>query len=261
MRAVKDDRAAIRPADQQPSHSGCPVREAPAADGARRSFAPSVVQVHVIRRRRRWILPLGAAACYLLFCIAVHLRFVDALDLAVRRAARPGDVWGPIQIHAAKVVQALQPPRLAAGLLLIVGGLSLIRRSKRPIVAAASVGMPVVIVTVGTKWAMERWDPDIFPVGHGGFPSGHTVTAVVTVGVIVLLLRPHTRWGWIVPILIGWLVGGALILAEIHPATDVIGAGLLAATALTTASAANLGEWASYSKKASNSEASGSDRN
>jgi membrane-associated phospholipid phosphatase len=44
---------------------------------------------------------------------------------------------------------------------------------------------------------------------------------------------------------VGCLMGCALVLADIHPATDVIGAGLLAVAALASASAAGLGQWAS----------------
>jgi len=40
-------------------------------------------------------------------------------------------------------------------------------------------------------------------------------------------------------------MGCALVLADIHPATDVIGAGLLAVAALAGASAVRLGQWAS----------------
>ena len=47
------------------------------------------------------------AACYALFTLAVHLRMLDFLDIAVRSAARAGDVWGPLQIRAARVVQGL----------------------------------------------------------------------------------------------------------------------------------------------------------
>jgi membrane-associated phospholipid phosphatase len=40
-------------------------------------------------------------------------------------------------------------------------------------------------------------------------------------------------------------MGSALVLAGVHPATDVMGAGLLAVAALTGTGAAGLGHWAS----------------
>jgi hypothetical protein len=45
-------------------------------------------------------------------------------------------------------------------------------------------------------------------------------------------------------VLAGCVVAGALLIADIHPASDVIGAVLLAITALTGAQTAGLGNWA-----------------
>ena len=111
----------------------------PTRDGA--DPAMSVIRVTRLRHTKR-LVPFGAAACYALFASAVHLRLLDALDLAVREAARPDDVWG-----------------------------------------------------------------------------------------------------WVLPGLTGALMGSALLLAGVHPVTDVIGAGLLAVAVLTTARAAGVGEW------------------
>jgi membrane-associated phospholipid phosphatase len=179
----------------------------------------------------------------------VHLRLLDDLDIAVRHAAVPGDVWGPTQVRAVRVVTALQPAHLALPLLMVVAALGVLRRSARPVVALAVVAVPVVMVTLGTKWTMAHSDPGIVPVGHGSFPSGHTVSAITVIGVVVLLCRPSTRWGWMLPAAAGCVMGLALVLAAVHPATDVIGAGLLAAAALTGATAAGLGEWAKHSRK------------
>jgi membrane-associated phospholipid phosphatase len=194
--------------------------------------------------RRKWIIPLCLTACYLAFALAVQLRMLDSLDMAVRRVTRTGEVWGADQIRAARVVHWLQPDHLAVPLLLLVAVLSLMRCSLRPFVLTVAVGVPVVAMTVGTKWVMAHTETDATPVSHGSFPSGHTVTIIVVVGLAVLLIRPGTRWGWILPAIMGCVIGSALVLAWVHPATDVIGAGLLAAAALTGARAAGLGEWA-----------------
>jgi undecaprenyl-diphosphatase len=113
------------------------------------------------------------------------------------------------------------------------------------------VGLPVVTVALASKWVMAHWDPGTVPVGHGSFPSGHAVSAIVAVGVVVLLLRPGTRWGWLLPAVMGCVMGIALVLASVHPATDVIGAGLLAAAVLAGAAAARLGQWANDSQRRS----------
>ena len=192
-----------------------------------------------------WIIPVGIAACYALFALAVHLRMLDAADLAIRDVYRPSDVWGPQQIRADRFVKWLQPTRLAVPLLLLVAGLSLLRRSLRPVVVLVVVGVPVAIATLGSKWVMAHLEGNPLPVAHGSFPSGHTVGVIVALGLAVLLVRPGTRWGWLLPAIVGGLMGWALVVATVHPATDVVGACLLAAAALGGARASGLGQWAS----------------
>ena len=192
----------------------------------------------------RWIIPVGIAACYALLTVAVHLRLLDALDLAARRVYGPVEVWGPLELRADRFVNGLQPGHLAAPLLLFVAALSLLRRSLRPIVVLAATGMSVVIATLGTKWVMAHSEGNPLPVSHGSFPSGHTVIIVAAFGLVVLLVRPDTRWGWIIPAVMGCLMGWALVVVAAHPATDVIGACVLAAAVLASARAIGLGQWA-----------------
>lgn len=196
------------------------------------------------RRRTRWIVPAGVTAIYALFSLAVHLRMLDHLDLAVRDASRPGGVWGPLQVRSDRLVKELRPTHVGLPMLLIVAVLSIVRRSLRPILVVAVVGTPVAVVTLGTKWAMAHSEANPAPIAHGSFPSGHMVSIIMAFGLVVLLLRPGTRWGWGLPTLAGLVMGSALILATVHPATDVIGAALLCVAALTGASAAGVGQWA-----------------
>ena len=196
------------------------------------------------RGRTKWIIPIVVATCYALFTLAVHLRMLDFLDLAVRSAAHSGQFWGPVQIRAARIVHGLQPPHLVVPLVLVVVVLSLVRRSLRPLAVMAVVGGLVIIVTLGTKWLMAHTETTATPVAHGSFPSGHAVSIIVVFGIVVLLLRPRTRWGWMLPAVMGCLMAWALIVASVHPATDVVGAILMAVAALGTARAAGLGQWA-----------------
>jgi len=200
-------------------------------------------------RRSRWIIPVGGIACYALLALAVHLGMLDAVDAAVRSVSRPGDVWGPLQFRAALVVEGLRPAQLAAPLLLVAAMLSVLRRSLRPLAVMAVVGGAVIIVTLGSKWVMAHSDPQATPVSHGSFPSGHTVSVIVAFGLVVLLLRPGTRWGWMLPAFMGCLMGWALIVVGMHPATDVVGAGMLAAAALGSAREAGLDHWARNRQK------------
>lgn len=196
------------------------------------------------RPRRTWAVPLAALAGYGLFAVAVHLRLLDDLDIAAMHAARPGGVWGPTQERASRVVDAFEPIHVAVPLSLVVAAACVGRRSLRPCAVMALVGVPVVMVTIVTKRVMTHWDPSISPVAHGSFPSGHMASAVTACGIVVLLLLPGTRWGWALPVAAGGVMGVALVLASVHPATDVLGAGLLTVSALTAATAARLGQWA-----------------
>jgi membrane-associated phospholipid phosphatase len=194
----------------------------------------------------RWFIPAGIAACYVGFAVTVHLRMLDGLDIAVRRASYPGDQWGSLQLDAARFARMFRPTHLVLPLLLLVAAVSAFRRSLRPFVVLAVFAAPVAVATAGTKFVMRRWDSGIYPVGHGSFPSGHTVAMTAAFGLAVLLVRPGTRWGWLVPIVMGAAMGSALIIAPTHPTTDVIGAGLLVTAALTAATAADLGHWAAF---------------
>jgi membrane-associated phospholipid phosphatase len=202
-----------------------------------------VDDVRVVRLgHTKWVVPSSVLVCYVLFAVAVHLRLLDGLDLAVREAARTREEWGPQQMRAARIAGALRPAHVVLPLGLVVAVLSVLRRSLRPFVVVAIVGIPVVLATVATKWLMRRWDPRILPVGHGSFPSGHVVAVIMAFGLVVLLVRPQTRWGWAVPVVMGCIIGWALIVARIHPATDVLGAGLFAGAALSAAKAAGVGQ-------------------
>jgi hypothetical protein len=124
------------------------------------------------RRRTRWIVPAGVTAIYALFSLAVHLRMLDHLDLAVRDASRPGGVWGPLQVRSDRLVKELRPTHVGLPMLLIVAVLSIARRSLRPILAVAVVGTPVAVVTLGTKWAMAHSEANPAPIATAASRPG-----------------------------------------------------------------------------------------
>jgi membrane-associated phospholipid phosphatase len=66
-------------------------------------------------------------------------------------------------------------------------------------------------------------------MGGGSFPSGHMTIVVVTIGGVLLLALPRTRWWqWVAvsPVWVG--MAGCLLYGDIHWGTDVIGGALLA---------------------------------
>ena len=51
----------------------------------------------------RWMVPSAIAVAYGLFAVAVHLRMLDDLDIAVRHLAAPDGVWGSSEDRAESV--------------------------------------------------------------------------------------------------------------------------------------------------------------
>lgn len=195
----------------------------PAAGGTRRGRC---------RPRPGYVASLVAGTCYLAWAVAVHLRLLDGLDKGVRGAARPDGAWGPQQVDAARVVDWLAPAHLAWPLSLGFVAVAALRRSLRPVATVAAAVVPLIVVMLATKYVMAHWEQGPAPVSHGGFPSGHLVGVVAVFSAPALLSRPRNRWLWTLPALLGLVMGTALILADVHPATDVIGAGLLAVAVL-----------------------------
>jgi membrane-associated phospholipid phosphatase len=230
--------------DHRASFDGGRAISAPSVAGRRSRPAGDGTTGMSRRRGARWIIAIGVATCYGLLALAVHLRMLDSLDIAVRGATHAGEVGGTMRLRANHLVRALSPDHLAVPLLLIGAVACLLRRSLRPFAVMAVVGGLAIFVTLGTKWVMAHTEGNQWPIAHGSFPSGHAVSVIVAFGLAVLLLWPGTRWAWLLPAFMGLLMGGAIVVAAVHPATDVLGAGLLGIAVLGSASAAGLGQWA-----------------
>ena len=179
----------------------------------------------------------AAAVCALLLAlltVAVALGLTRGFDAAVLGWARPGDVWGPVQWRAGAVTSGLRPVRmleLGSALVLLA---CLVRRSLGPALLAAAAGVLSGSLTLVLKLLLARPDPHGALFGDGGsFPSGHTVTAAVAVGVAVMVCRPSgRRLRWLLPGLVAALIGVCLVLQGAHWATDVLGGALIAAFVL-----------------------------
>jgi membrane-associated phospholipid phosphatase len=170
---------------------------------------------------------------------------LNTFDSIVREVARPHDVWGPAQIRADLVVEGLRPVVVAGLLAVFTVACCLKRRSMRPAAYVGVVCLSSVTVTVVVKLAVGRRDPHgLLALDGGSFPSGHMIGVIVCFGMFVLLaLSRAGRWRWVIPALVGGLMGASLLLQAAHWSTDVVGGALLASGVLALASAPGCLAW------------------
>jgi membrane-associated phospholipid phosphatase len=181
----------------------------------------------------RWT-AVGAGVGFLALTLAVHLGLLDGWDSRSRQLFRPDDVWGTWQLRADLIVEGLRPERMLPLLAVFVVAVSLFRRSPWPAVIAAAALVLLAVPAFVAKVALARPDPhQSEAAGGASFPSGHTATIVVCLGLMVWLLRPGGRWWiWLVPAFGGALMGLCLLVQAAHWTTDVLGGALLAVAVL-----------------------------
>jgi membrane-associated phospholipid phosphatase len=203
------------------------------------------------RRRSPWLLP-GVLVLILAFLTVNVLAHSPPLDVDqwIRSAVQA-------QAHSARF-RWLEGYRYAPVYLLVdlgnnqvavpVLGLSALiaairHRSVRPLLAAV-VGVVLLLGTViPAKILIGRAGPGLPPVAHGAmgvFPSGHTATSSVCLGLAVLLLArdlPHRARRAVLAgtAALCFLVGAALIWGDYHWFTDVIAGWALAALIIMAA--------------------------
>lgn len=188
---------------------------------------------------------LGSWVAFALLSLLVATGVLTRWDVALRDLARPHDVWGPAQWRADVIVEGLRPPNLALALTALTLLVCLVRRSLRPAVAAAGVGSLAATASLVVKVLVHRPDPHGAVAVHGGsFPSGHVLTTVVCLGLVLLLARPRPPWWWwLLPGAVGLVMAVANLLEAAHWAGDLLGGGLLGAAVLGTAQALGCGPW------------------
>jgi membrane-associated phospholipid phosphatase len=184
--------------------------------------------------------------------LSVALRLVDGPDRWVRGIARPGGIWGPVNIRSGYVVEGLRPLVVAALLAAVAVAVCMTRRTVRPAVLAAAGCAVAAGATLLAKLALGRPDPYATTMNnHGGsFPSGHTIGVVVCVGLAICLVWPRaTWWAWLVPALTGVGMGIALVIQGAHWASDVLGGLLLGVAVLSAGKATGLVAWSARSRR------------
>ena len=199
------------------------------------------------RRWHRWLMP--GALLLLLAVLTADVRTggpLTALDGRIRaavldQAAAAGWPWlasGPGASSLPRLLIAMASPHIA---ILVLAEVALVlaawRRSLRPL-GTAAVGVALLLGTVvSAKMLIGRVTPgqDVLGPGQlGAFPSGHTTTASVCYGLVLLLLsqRASGRARWAAraaAVAVGFAVGAALIWCDLHWFTDVLAGWALAA--------------------------------
>jgi membrane-associated phospholipid phosphatase len=192
-----------------------------------------------------WLVPGGLLLFLALLTINVlaHGPLVG-VDQRIRQAvqARAHSAawhWIGVGPHApAQLLTQLGNNQVAVPVLMLCALMAAVRhRSVRPLVAAV-IGVALLLGTViPAKILIARAGPGLSPVAPGAmgvFPSGHSSTSSVCLGLGVLLLAPDLasparRAAVAVMTALCLLVGAALIWCNDHWFTDVVAGWALAA--------------------------------
>jgi hypothetical protein len=110
--------------------------------------------------RRFWV-AWASASAFIALAIAVDLGLLDTLDLSARAWARPGEVWGAVQMRADFVVEGLRPIVVAGLLAGFTGACCVKRRSLRP----AAFVSGVCLATAASGTPTVRRSSSLTPVG------------------------------------------------------------------------------------------------
>jgi membrane-associated phospholipid phosphatase len=187
---------------------------------------------------KQWRIAFWSAGAFTALAIVVQLGLVTGLDTVVREWARPGDVWGTAQLQAGLVVDGLRPV-----VVVLLATFTLVycarRRSLRAVIFIGGVALATIALTIASKITVGRLNTHAVLGSNGGsFPSGHVISVIVCLGLVVMIVQPRTRlWIWLIPAFGGVLMGASLLLQAAHWFTDVVGGGLLATAILAAASA------------------------
>ena len=97
------------------------------------------------------------------------------------------------------------------------------RLDGRPLLVAGGAALALGITVLGMKHAIARPFP-LPPLPPLAFPSGHTASALVCSGTVVLLSARRSPAAWSAVGVLTTLVAVALLLRAAHWASDVVGA-------------------------------------
>ena len=208
------------------------------------SRAATAAGPRAARRRPQWLLPGALLLILVLLTINVlghgPLLGADARIRTIVQAQANSAMWRWLSDHSyspAQLLVDLGYVEVAVPILAVCTLVAMIRRrSLRPLLAAFAAVLLLLGTVIPAKILIGRAGPGyttVSPGGLGVFPSGHTATSSVCLGVGVAVLLPLLsaqagRVAVAVVAAVCLLVGVALVWCDYHWFTDVVAGWALA---------------------------------
>ncbi|WP_424570464.1 phosphatase PAP2 family protein [Streptomyces sp. CH-036] len=181
---------------------------------------------------------VGAAALVLLVLVAVRWSPLMSLDRSVADALHRHAVGDPGLVHVNRVLTDWVWDPWTMRALIAVAVIALWWRGARRLALwTAATSLLGTLLQQGLKAAVDRerpqWTDPVDSANFAAFPSGHAMTAVVTCGLLLWLLRLYGAgpglWGTALAVAVVSAIGVAAtrVYLGVHWLTDVVGGALL----------------------------------
>ncbi len=207
--------------------------------------AATAATLPAARRRSPWLVPGSLLLLLALLTVNVLVRGpLVAVDERIRDAVQAqanSATWhwlGHGRYSPAQLLVELGDNQVALPVLAVCALVAAAwHRSSRPLIAAVSGVVLLLGIVIPAKILIGRAGPGLPPVPHGSmgvFPSGHTTTSSMCLGLAALVLAdelPGTARRAVTAAMATacFLVGAALIWCDYHWFTDVLAGWALAA--------------------------------
>ncbi|MFI1227643.1 MULTISPECIES: phosphatase PAP2 family protein [unclassified Streptomyces] len=180
----------------------------------------------------------AAAALVLLFLVADRWSPLMSLDRAVADATHRHAVADPGLVRVSRVLTDWVWDPWTMRALIAAAVIALWWRGARPLALwVAATSLLASLLQQGLKAAVDRerpqWPDPVDTAHYAAFPSGHAMTAVVSCGLLVWLLRlsgaaPGVRYTALAVAVVSAVgVAATRVYLGVHWLTDVVGGGLL----------------------------------
>ncbi|MEV7639828.1 phosphatase PAP2 family protein [Streptomyces rubiginosohelvolus] len=181
---------------------------------------------------------VGAASLVLLVLVAVRWSPLMSLDRSVADALHRHAVGDPGLVHVNRVLTDwVWDPWTMRALIAVTVIALWWRGARRLALWTAATSLLATLLQQGLKAAVDRerpqWTDPVDSANFAAFPSGHAMTAVVTCGLLLWLLRLYGAgpglWGTALAVAVVSAIGVAAtrVYLGVHWLTDVVGGALL----------------------------------